>query len=382
MSISLEKVSSEKRLTIAVGMSGGVDSSIAAYLLKQQGHKVIGLTMMIWDDAFKVEGLGKAGCYGPGEKEDLESTKKIADRLGIEHYCVDLAKDYKERVLDYFRDEYLAGKTPNPCVKCNRFMKFGLLLERAKEQGIEFDRFATGHYVRVGFDENKRRMCLYRGQDPKKDQSYFLSHLRQSQLEQVVFPLGDFAKGQIKQLANEIGWTDLNEKPESQDFIESDSYDVLFKPGEAAPGPMKDSSGKIVGQHEGIIHYTVGQRRGLGVGGAAAPLYVVGVDKDSNTVKIGPRSELMKTELLATELNWIAYAECPKEGFRSQVKIRQQHKPAWAFVCPDQLGNNPAVRVVFDEPQMAITPGQTAAFYDKDMVLGAGVISHRLRDGA
>ena len=360
--------------TVAVGMSGGIDSSVAAHLLQQQGYKVVGLTMQTWDGTVPLKPSGRPGCFGPGEDQDIEAARQVAGRLGIEHHVVNLAAEYKAEVLEYFRTEYLAGRTPNPCVRCNRQVKFGLLLERARAHGIAFEQFATGHYARVAYDEGRGRHLLMRGVDPKKDQSYFLSHLGQGQLAQLLFPLGGMQKDEVRRIATDLGWTDLLDKPESQDFIECDSYEALFRPEDARPGPILDAEGRVVGQHEGIIHYTVGQRRGLKLGGSPHPLYVTGVSGADNSVRVGGKESLYGDTLIATNLNWIALAGPPASPLTALVKVRQQHQPAAARLTSVRADGQPAVEVIFQEPQMAITPGQAVVFYEGDVVLGAGTI--------
>jgi tRNA-specific 2-thiouridylase len=358
---------------VAVGLSGGVDSSVTAHLLQREGYRVVGLTMQIWDGSLAIPDEGRSGCYGPGEARDIEAARNLAHRLGIPHHVISLAPEYTTEVLDYFRQEYASGRTPNPCVRCNRSMKFGLLLERARAQGIAFDVFATGHYARVEQDRDSGRWVLLRAVDRAKDQSYFLSRLSQDQLRQVRFPLGHLTKPEVKAIAREIGWDDVADKQESQNFIESKSYGVLFGQGEQKPGPLVDTHGKVLGQHQGIVHYTVGQRKGLGLGGTSEPLYVVRIEACSNTVVVGPQSELFRNRLTAADLNWIALPECPEAPRRIQAKIRQQHHEAEATLglLRDQPGR---AEVVFPEPQMSVTPGQTVVFYDEDRVLGSGII--------
>ncbi|MFH1223266.1 MAG: tRNA 2-thiouridine(34) synthase MnmA [Pseudomonadota bacterium] len=357
-------------MKIAVGMSGGVDSTIAACILKEQGNDVVGLTMSIWDDSVNIPDLGKSGCYGPGEKHDIESAKRICAKLGIKHYVVDLKKEYKDKVLNYFCNEYICGKTPNPCVMCNQRIKFGALIEQAKISGIEFERFATGHYVRLNYDDRTKRHILKKAVDGKKDQSYFLSHLKQEQLKQLIFPLGEKTKTEIKELARKMGFAEVADKNESQNFLEADDYSVLFNKKDIKPGDFVDMNGKKLGHHKGIIHYTIGQRKGLGVsGGNSGILYVIKIDAGKNVIVMGPESELFSNEFTATNVNWIAIPEL-KKSLKANAKIRQQQKESSAILIP----NGSSVRVKFDEPQRAITSGQAAVFYNEDVVLGGGVI--------
>lgn len=359
--------------SVAVGLSGGVDSSVAAWLLKRAGWRVTGLTMSIWDGSVPIPDLGLSGCFGPGEARDLEAAKAIAARLGIEHRVVPLAEEYRRTVLDYFREEYRAGRTPNPCVRCNQRMKFGFLLEHARALGVAFDKFATGHYARVGFDAAGGRWQLRRGVDTGKDQSYFLSRLRQEQLAGLLFPLGERRKDEVKALARELGWNDLAEKEESQDFIECDDYAVLFQKGDARPGDFVTREGRVLGRHRGIIHYTIGQRKGLELGGGGTPWHVLAIDAARNRVVVGPREELHWRELTADDVNWGAMAEPPPAPFRCEVQIRQRHRAAPATVTAAPGGR---LQAVFDEPQLSITPGQLAVFYDGETVLAAGTITN------
>ena len=350
-------------------MSGGVDSSVAAYLLQKQGYDVIGVTMQIWDGALKLPDMGRAGCFGPGETRDLESARAAATRLGIPHVAVSLTDQFKRYVLDYFRAEYRAGRTPNPCVVCNQRLKFGFLLDRAREQGITFDFFATGHYARVVRDDTTGRCSLLRGVDHKKDQSYFLARLTQEQLRQVLFPLGELTKPDVIHLAREAGFDDIVARKESQDFIESDDYSALFQPADDRPGPIVDTNGHILGQHHGIIHYTIGQRAGLGVA-AADRLYVQELRPDTNTVVLGRRADVLSEGCRVTEARWISGAP-PVAGTVCAVRLRYRHAGVPATLHPEPDGD---WRADFAEPQFAVTPGQAAVFYAGDEVLGGGWI--------
>ena len=365
------KSMSERRKRVAVGLSGGVDSSVAAWLLKRAGWEVVGLTMSIWDGSVPIPDAGLSGCFGPGETRDLEAAKTMAARLGIEHRVSPLAAEYRRTVLEYFREEYLAGRTPNPCVRCNQRMKFGFLLEQARAQGVAFDAFATGHYARVEYDAARGRWLLRRGLDEAKDQSYFLSRLGQEQLAGLVFPLGGLRKGEVKAIARELGWGDVADREESQDFIECEDYSVLFRPGDAKPGDFTTRDGRVLGRHRGILHYTIGQRKGLELGGGGTPWYVLEIDAARNRVVVGPREELGSRELVAGDLNWVGWAAPPAGEVRGAVQIRQRHRAAAATVAAAGVGR---LRVVFDEPQLSVTPGQIAVFYDGDAVVASGAI--------
>ncbi|MBI5883184.1 MAG: tRNA 2-thiouridine(34) synthase MnmA [Elusimicrobia bacterium] len=365
------------RPLVAVGLSGGVDSAVAALVLKKTGHEVVGLTMKTWDGGVAIPDEGRSGCYGPGEARDVESAAAVARKLGIPHHTVEVAREYRGAVLDYFRSEYLAGRTPNPCVRCNQRIKFGALIRQARIDGIRFDLFATGHYARLTRGEGCSplvgggRVVLRRAMDRRKDQSYFLSGLSQAQLSRMLLPLGELSKNQVRSLAREAGWDDLASRPESQNFIESKSYEALFRPGDNRPGPIHDLAGKVVGEHKGITRYTVGQRRRVGLGGRSGPLYIVGVDAAANAVTVGPKEALLAESFTAREVRWAA-ASPPEGSPRLLVQVRSGHPGAEGVVTPVRGGREAAV--AFDEPQPALTPGQTAVFYEGDAVFGSGVI--------
>ncbi len=372
--LSIVKKMATNKKVIAVGLSGGVDSSIAAYLLKQQGYQVVGLTMKIWDGSVSLPDEGLSGCFGPGEPRDIEAAAALAGRLGIPHHVIPLAEEYSGEILTYFRQEYRIGRTPNPCVRCNRRMKFGLLPERAHALGIAFDAFATGHYARIEVNPDSGRFMLLRAVDPAKDQSYFLSHLTQEQLATTLFPLGSLRKDSVKKIAREIGWPDLAEKQESQNFIESRSYSVLFSNESPPPGPIVDMHGNVLGQHKGIIHYTIGQRKGIGLSGTRGPLYVVRLDACANTVVVGDQQDLFSSALLAGEINWISIEAPPTRPLQVLAKIRQQHREAPARLSATVTNGNPVLRLDFEEPQMSVTPGQAVICYDGDRVLCGATI--------
>lgn len=351
-------------MKILVGLSGGVDSSVAALILKQQGHEVVGATMSIWGkDGMAAKSGHKNACYGPDEKEDIEEARKIAAQIGIPYYVFNCVEQYEQIVLDNFKSEYIQGRTPNPCVWCNALVKFGVLPLIAKENGIEFDKFATGHYARV--EEKDGRFLLKRGIAPHKDQSYFLYRLKQEQLKNIILPLGSYTKDQIRKIAKDNG-LEVAEKPDSQDFYDGDYNELLGV--KEKDGNIVDLDGKVLGHHKGIWNYTIGQRKGIGVS-ATEPLYVLELRKDTNEVVIGPADKTFKKELTAVNLNWIAFDKLENER-KVYAKIRSTQQPTPITITP----NGDDVDVVFDELQKSIAIGQSVVFYDEDVVLGGGVI--------
>lgn len=349
-----------------MGLSGGVDSAVAALLLKKEGWDVIGVTMCIWDNQISLASAkqGAHACLGPNEEEEVAEARRIANLIGIPYKVFDLKKDYNEVVLNYFSGEYAVGRTPNPCVVCNCTMKFGRLMDMALEAQTGY--FATGHYARTRLDAASGRTILQKGVDPKKDQSYFLHRLRQDQLSRCVFPLGGMTKDEVRRVAveNHLG---LDATPESQNFIAGD-YTALIKEG-AAPGPFMDRAGRILGRHKGIAHYTIGQRKGLGIGGGDI-FYVTEIDAQRNAVILGSRNELLHHQCVAAGINWIVTAPEPGTVLRAKAKIRYQHRES---ACDIQVESD-RTTVVFEEPQLSITPGQFIVFYDGDDVLGGGTI--------
>jgi len=347
-------------------MSGGVDSSVAAAILKNEGYDVTGVTMEIWSgEACHIEGRHH-GCYGPGEEEDIEDAKKVARIIGIPLYVFDLREVYKAEILDYVQQEYLSGRTPNPCIRCNRIIKLGALVKKASDAGIEFDFFATGHYARVEYDKSRQVCLLKKAKDQTKDQSYFLSLLSKQQLGSLLLPLGDFSKDKVRELASELG-LGVHDKRESQNFI-SGGYYSLFKAA-VKPGPILDRDGNILGQHKGIPYYTIGQRRGLGIS-SGETIYVTAIYLERNAIQVGKREELFSDQLIASELNWIM-GEGIEQPVRVKAKIRYNSKEAEAVLT---ALDKDKVQVKFKEPQMAITPGQAVVFYDDDFVIGGGII--------
>ena len=358
------------RKKVIVGLSGGVDSSVAAYLLKEQGYEVTGVTMSIWNHKANAVPSGKHACYGPDEEEEIREARELAGLLGIPYHVFDCSARYKELVLDYFRSEYLSGRTPNPCVKCNQFIKFGMLPEVAAKQGVEFDNFATGHYARTGWDEERKRYLLKKGIDDWKDQTYFISRLSQEQLKHVLFPLGSLTKKEVREIAGKID-IPLSEKEESQDFYSGDYKELLDVPDKT--GEIVNRQGQILGKHTGIWNYTIGQRKGLGIA-YSEPLYVVELNKDKNHVIVGTRKEVMSTSFIVNDLNWIAIEKlvAPMEV---SAKIRSAQKASPALVEP--LDEN-SVKVTFHHANDGITPGQLAVFYQNDIIVGGGTIDRVL----
>jgi len=350
---------------VAVGLSGGVDSSVAAALVKEMGYEVLGLTMKVYDGAVTLHEAGRHTCYGPGEEEDVEVAERVCQKLGIRLHVIDLKQEYRDHVINYFRREYIEGKTPNPCVVCNQKLKFGFLLEKARAVGLEFDCFATGHYARV--TKSGQRFVLQRALDSSKDQTYFLYGLTQEQLSRILFPLGSYTKQQVRQIARTLN-LETAERRESQDFIAGGDYLPLFSEEELRAGEIVDQSGNVLGKHRGIMRYTVGQRRGLGIA-SGKPFYVTRIDAPNNQVVVSHK-EPFSRGVIVTDLNLIAL-EAIEHPRQVEAKIRLQHRGAPATVFPPE---NSMTKIIFQEPQFSVTPGQSAVFYAEDIVYGGGVI--------
>ena len=355
---------------VVVAMSGGVDSSTTAWLLKEKGYDVIGATMCI--GAMDQARGGPARCCGLAHIEDA---RRIALQLEIPFYVFDLKEEFEKEVVQYFCEEYAKGKTPNPCILCNEKIKFGFFLKRALE--LEADFIATGHYARVDFDGRMERYLLKKGLDPKKDQSYVLFSLTQDQFGHTLFPLGGLRKEGVRKMAFQQGLR-VHDKPESQEvcFIQESSYHFFLSERlekSFGPGPIVDNRGNVLGRHKGIPFYTIGQRRGLRLA-KGKPLYVTGIDREKNMIVVGREEEVYGDTFLVNSVNWIV----PKKMIsfhHTQVKIRYNHPGAEASISPKGEGD---LEVKFKSPQKAITPGQAAVFYDGETVLGGGWIKEVL----
>ena len=351
---------------VVVGMSGGVDSSTAAYLLKKKGYEVVGLFMRT---GIHAEGPRRRGCCSV---EDAHDARRVAEHLGIRFYVLNFEKEFEE-IIAYFCSEYARGRTPNPCILCNERLKFGKLFEFARTLGAE--KVATGHYARVRSDG---RFQLLKGLDPDKDQSYVLFSLSQEQLAHAVFPVGEFLKKEVRSLAAEAGLR-VKDKPDSQEicFVPDDDYANLVSarsPKKIPPGEIVDTEGKVLGYHEGIHHFTVGQRRGLALA-LGEPKYVIRIEPESNRVVIGSAKDLLAREFAVTKLNWIAI-ERLTEPIECLVKVRSMAKEVEAVLYPE-APDRVVVELIGPLPG-AVTPGQAAVFYDGETVLGGGWIEKRI----
>ena len=356
---------------VVVGMSGGVDSSVAAALLVERGVDVVGVTMRVWPWKESDEPTRRFGsCCG---SEAVDDARRVARELGIPYYVLNMEAEFDRAVIGPFADEYRHGRTPVPCVACNVDLKFGSLLARAR--AWDAAGVATGHYARVTRDEASGRWLLWRGRDARKDQPDFLWPLRQSQLAAAHFPVGDLDKDHVRAHARRLGLVTAD-KPESQEicFVPDDDYRGFLRrrdPDLFQPGPIVDGDGRVLGTHAGVAAYTVGQRRGLGLGlGQGSARYVVDIDAAANRLTVGPAADLERDRLTATRVNFIA-CDPPREPLRVQARIRHSHRAAPATVVATGAGE---AEVVFDAPQRAITPGQSVVWYRDDLVVGGGVI--------
>jgi len=357
-----------KKQRVLLGMSGGVDSSVAGYLLREQGYEVIGVTMKVWPQDCISRAEDK--CCGP---QAVADARGVAHSLGIPHYVVDEADQFERLVIDYFSSEYQAGRTPNPCVICNEKVKFGNLWSKAAALGCDY--IATGHYAII--EHHSNRAVLRKGVDPRKDQSYFLFSLRQTQLRRALTPLGKMSKPQIREIARSLGLK-VADKIDSQEicFVPGNDYKAFLRShlgeNEFHRGEIYDADGNFVAEHNGIELFTIGQRKGL-PGGSLRPRYVVDVDPETNRVTVGDAPDLVCDEFEIDRTNWIE-RDLPSEDVDLTVKIRYSHPGTPATVTP--LENNRA-RIRLREPQRAVTPGQAAVIYDGDVVIGGGWICRR-----
>ena len=352
---------------VVVGMSGGVDSSVAAYLLKEQGYEVIGVTMKHFDDEDEDYIEREGGCCSLSSVEDA---RRVADKLGIPFYVLNFKDSFKEKVIDYFVQEYMEGKTPNPCIACNKHIKFDEFLRRAK--GIGADYVATGHYAKIKKNEDSRYL-LIKADDDKKDQTYALYNFTQEQLSQTLMPCGDYTKDKIREIAKEIGLAVHNKKDSEEICFIPDNnhgkYILNARPNQVREGNFVDKNGNILGKHKGIVYYTIGQRKGLGLA-LGTPIFVTDINPRTNEVVIGPEEDVFKTDLVAKDVNFIPFDSLNKE-ITVFAKVRYQAKPSEAIISPLTDGR---VKVSFKEKQRAITKGQSVVFYDGNVVVGGGII--------
>lgn len=357
----------EKGKKVLVAMSGGVDSSVAAALLVEAGYDVIGATMRTWPKDECSTRNPRNCCSLKG----VEDARSVCAKLGIPHYTLSLEKEFEDKVIRYFFLEYSNGRTPNPCIICNQRIKFGSLLKKALAIGVDY--IATGHYAKAGYDEEEKRCILKEAADIAKDQSYVLFGLSQPQLARAIFPLGDYTKTNIRSLAKKLGLK-VHDKLESQEicFVGDNDYRRFLRERfgvKIRPGPIVDTEGNVLGQHKGTFFFTIGQRKGLGIA-KGRPLYVIGIDRLNNRVIVGRSEDTRRDELVADGLNWISIDRL-NGPIKLKAKIRSRHPKAWVTVT--KLAQD-EVRVRFDLPQSAVTPGQAVVFYDEDVVVGGGWI--------
>ncbi len=356
---------------VVVGMSGGVDSTVAAYKLKQMGYEVIGVNMRLWQDDFLSEEhfMKDGGCCSLSSVEDA---RRVCEQIGIPFYALDFKTVFKETVVDYFIEEYKHGRTPNPCIACNKFVKFDALLEKAHQLGAYY--VATGHYAKIRFDEPSARYLVEQSNAVQKDQTYAIYNLTQHQLAHILMPLGDFeSKEAVREIAAQFD-VQISQKSDSQEicFVPDQDYVGFLKRNSDIrdrKGDFVDREGNVLGTHSGVVNFTVGQRKGLGVT-FGKPMYVIGIDAECNRVTLGEGQEVFSQSLIADTLNFIPFDKLT-ESYRCEAKIRYSAKPAACILYP--VGED-AVKVVFDEPQRAVTPGQAVVFYNQRELIGGGTI--------
>ncbi len=363
-----------RKPVVAVAMSGGVDSSVAAALLVKQGYEVVGITLQIWQES--QTDPRHAGCCSLGAVVDA---RRVARLLGIPHYVLNFRQQFAQTVIADFIEEYRRGRTPNPCVQCNRYVKFDAFLQKADEVGAQY--IATGHYARVRYDEKSGRWLLLRAVNREKDQSYVLYPITQVQLARTLFPLGDLpSKTETRALARELGLP-VADKPDSQEICfvaEAGGYRAFLQkrvPDTVRPGEIRDIHGNVLGTHPGIAFFTIGQRRGLGISGHREPLYVVDIDPQNNVVIVGPEEKLYCRRFLVEDVNWIAIDRLTKPlAVEARIRYNMAEAPATIFPVEEER----CVEVEFEKPQRAVTPGQAAVFTRGDVVIGGGTIARRL----
>ena len=378
--------------TVVVGMSGGVDSTLTALMLKEKGCNVIGVTMSLWDGSLpeiKSDKPVKEACYGPGEEENIEECQKFCAAHDIEYHVIEVKDEYKQKVLEYFKAEYRAGRTPNPCIQCNRYIKFGALLDGISNIDIKYDFFCTGHYAKIVrpetgvFSTDKKPCMIATAADISKDQTYFLYRIPSSVLEKVRFPLAMMKKSEVFELAKRAN-LEAADREESQDFIGEEYFDMLFKDKPSVPGDIIDLDGHILGRHRGIEHYTIGQRRGLGVA-VSYPVYVQSIDAKNNIIVLAPNDALNSSALIADDFVWPADVE-PDTEIEAQVKIRLASRPVKAKITKYVPQSDDSMTykgqpylVTFAEPQRAVAAGQSVVLYKEDVIIGGGIIAKAIK---
>lgn len=353
---------------VIIGMSGGVDSSVAAYLLKKQGYEVIGITMKLRSNEDFEQDSGRDSCCSLSSVDDA---RRVCDKLNIPYYVVNFTEIFEKKVVNYFINEYFEGRTPNPCIACNKYLKFDALLKKA--EALEAKYVATGHYARIIYEKNLKRYLIKKSATATKDQTYVLYNLSQNQLERILMPLGDYTKEETRKIAEELD-LDVANKPDSQEicFIEDNDYGKFLenKRGDRIKsGKFVDTKGNVLGTHKGIVHYTIGQRKGLGIA-LGKPMFVVDIIPEKNLVVLGEEHEVFKNELLAVNGNFLPFDQL-QHPMRVKAKIRYSAKESCAWAIPE---SNNRFRLIFDEPQRAITPGQAVVLYQDDYLIGGGVI--------